>query len=126
MENFHIDSARVNASAVMNESKKETRDSAGADEPIQLLVKSPAHWHIVLNRPEKYNAITRPMYERLIEILDRAGQDPQVVLLSITGSGKFYSSGTDLADFAQMAVSDVSEIEGKQRDSSSSSDIDQQ
>lgn len=44
------------------------------------------------------------MYERLIEILDQAAADKQLVLLSMTGSGKFYSSGTDLADFAKMAV----------------------
>ena len=91
-------------------------DSSSVDEPIQLLVKSPAHWHIVLNRPEKYNAITKSMYERLIDILERAGKDPQVVLLSITGNGKFYSSGTDLADFAQMAVSEVSERREREKD----------
>lgn len=108
-EKLRIDPNRVNVSATTNESKKETMDSSSVDEPIQLLVKSPAHWHIVLNRPEKYNAITKSMYERLIDILERAGKDPQVVLLSITGNGKFYSSGTDLADFAQMAVSEVSE-----------------
>jgi enoyl-CoA hydratase/carnithine racemase len=44
------------------------------------------------------------MYERIIQILDQAGQDKQLVLLSFTGKGKFYSSGTDLADFAKMAV----------------------
>ena len=73
-------------------------------EGIELVKKSPQHWQIALNRPEKYNAITRPMYERLIEILDQAAEDKQVTLVSLTGKGKFYSSGTDLADFAKMAV----------------------
>ena len=44
------------------------------------------------------------MYERIIQILEQAGQDKQLVLLSVTGKGKFYSAGTDLADFAKMAV----------------------
>jgi len=44
------------------------------------------------------------MYERIIQILDQAAQDKQLVLLSMTGKGKFYSAGTDLADFAKMAV----------------------
>jgi enoyl-CoA hydratase/carnithine racemase len=44
------------------------------------------------------------MYEKIIQILDQAAQDKQLVLLSITGKGKFYSAGTDLADFAKMAV----------------------
>jgi len=48
------------------------------------------------------------MYERIIQILDQAAQDKQLVLLSITGKGKFYSAGTDLADFAKMAVSTFS------------------
>ena len=74
-------------------------------EHIQLVKKSPLHWEIVLNRPEKYNAITTPMYERIIQILEQAGQDKQLVLLSLTGNGKFFSAGTDLADFAKMAVS---------------------
>ena len=90
-----------NETNVSQGQKNEAKETEG----IQLLKKSPMHWHIVLNRPEKYNAITRPMYERLIEILDQAAQDKQVTLVSLTGSGKFYSSGTDLADFAKMAVS---------------------
>jgi len=44
------------------------------------------------------------MYERIIQIFDEAGQDKQLLLLSFTGKGKFYSAGTDLADFAKMAV----------------------
>lgn len=73
-------------------------------EHIQLIKKNSLHWELILNRPEKYNAITQPMYERIIEIFDQASQDKQLILLSITGKGKFYSAGTDLADFAKMAV----------------------
>lgn len=83
---------------------KEEEKSAQETEQIQLIKKSASHWHIILNRPEKYNAITQPMYERLIQIFDQAAEDKQLILLSFTGSGKFYSSGTDLADFAKMAV----------------------
>ena len=85
-------------------SKSEENKNESSTEQVELIKKSPSHWEIVLNRPEKYNAITRPMYERIIEIFDQATQDKQLVLLSMTGKGKFYSSGTDLADFAKMAV----------------------
>jgi len=44
------------------------------------------------------------MYERIIQIFDEATIDKQLLLLSLTGKGKFYSAGTDLADFAKMAV----------------------
>ena len=73
-------------------------------EQIQLIKKSSLHWEIVLNRPEKYNAITQPMYQRIMEILDQAAEDQQLLLLAFTGKGKYYSSGTDLADFAKAAV----------------------
>lgn len=91
-------------------SKSKTESEPSSSDHIQLIKKSSQHWHVVLNRPEKYNAITRPMYERLIEILDQAAADKQLVLLSMTGSGKFYSSGTDLADFAKMATSTTTDL----------------
>ena len=65
---------------------------------IELLKKSPLHWELVLNRPDKYNAITNQMYDHITQILDEAARDEQLVLLSMTGNGKFYSSGTDLIE----------------------------
>ncbi len=76
-------------------------------EHIELIKKSSSHWELILNRPEKYNAITSDMYERITEILDQAANDEQLVLLSITGKGKFYSSGTDLSDPAKSFVREV-------------------
>ncbi|CAF3302754.1 unnamed protein product [Rotaria socialis] len=96
---------KIDSNAVSkNEETKSVKDQS-TTEHIELIKKSSLHWEIVLNRPEKYNAITRPMYERIIEILDQAGQDKELVLLTMTGKGKFYSAGTDLADFAKMATS---------------------
>ena len=73
---------------------------------IQVIKKNPLHWEIVFNRPEKLNAITNDMYERVTQIVNEASNDEQLVLLTITGNGKFYSAGTDLAAFAKMAVRD--------------------
>jgi hypothetical protein len=84
--------------------KNEENKSENNTEQIELIKKRALHWEIVLNRPEKYNAITQPIYERIIEIFDQAAQDKQLILLSMTEKGKFYSSGTDLADFAKMVV----------------------
>ena len=74
-------------------------------EQVKLIKKSPLHWEIVFNRPEKYNAITTEMYERVTQIVNQASKDEQLVLLTITGSGKFYSSGTDLSDPLKSFVS---------------------
>jgi 1,4-dihydroxy-2-naphthoyl-CoA synthase len=87
-----------------SKSKTEEKPNEKTFEDVQLIKKSALHWELILNRPEKYNAITQPMYERIIQIIDQAAQDKQLVLLSFTGKGKFYSAGTDLADFAKMAV----------------------
>jgi len=79
-------------------------------EPIILNKKSATHWEITLNRPEKYNAITRPMYTRITQILEEAKQDKSLVLLSLVGRGPYYSSGTDLADFAQAATATTGDL----------------
>ncbi|CAF1311239.1 unnamed protein product [Rotaria sordida] len=94
---------QVNSTSTSEETTNEKGQST--EEHVELIKKSPSHWEIVLNRPEKYNAITRPMYERIMEIFDQATQDKQLILISFTGKGKFYSAGTDLADFAKMATS---------------------
>lgn len=67
-------------------------------EHIELIKRNSSHWEIVFNRPEKYNAITSDMYECLTNILDQAENDPDLVLLTMTGKGKFYSAGTDLSE----------------------------
>ncbi|CAF1057046.1 unnamed protein product [Rotaria sordida] len=90
-------------------------------EYIELIKKSQLHWEIILNRPEKYNAITSSMYDRLTEILNQGAKDEELVLLSITGKGKYYSSGTDLTDpaksFASTTTTDIETIaeRGKNR-----------
>jgi len=73
-------------------------------EHIQLIKINPSHWELIFNRPEKYNAITGDMYECITQILDDAANDEQLILLSITGKGKFYSSGTDLSDPIKLFV----------------------
>jgi enoyl-CoA hydratase/carnithine racemase len=71
---------------------------------IELIKISSTHWELSFNRPDKYNAITADMYECITQILDDAANDEQLILLSFTGKGKFYSSGTDLADPAKALV----------------------
>lgn len=75
-------------------------------EQLQLVKKSPSHWELIFNRPDKYNAITGDMYDGITQVLNEAAQDPDLVLLSVTGRGKFYSSGTDLSDPAKSFVNE--------------------
>ncbi|MFP4258880.1 MAG: enoyl-CoA hydratase-related protein [Desulfovermiculus sp.] len=53
---------------------------------------------ITLNRPERLNAWTPTMRAELIRLFDRADQDDQVRAVVITGAGKAFCAGMDLAD----------------------------
>jgi len=56
---------------------------------------------IVLNRPEKRNALTRGMYAALSEAIRDADADPSVTSVVISGEGKGFCAGNDLADFLE-------------------------
>lgn len=54
---------------------------------------------IVLNRPERRNAITVAMYAALAEAIRSAGDDPAIRLITIHGAGVDFTAGNDLMDF---------------------------
>ncbi|MGV0878954.1 enoyl-CoA hydratase-related protein [Martelella sp. FLE1502] len=55
---------------------------------------------IVLNRPEKLNAVTRAMTLRLIETVDSADRDDGIRAIVITGAGRAFCAGADLSGSA--------------------------
>lgn len=61
---------------------------------------------IVLNRPERRNALTVAMYAALAEAVASASDDPQVRLITIRGEGADFTAGNDLMDFLQEARPD--------------------
>ena len=52
--------------------------------------------HLILNRPEKINAIDYAQHLRLYEEFERAEQDPEVRVLALSGMGRGFSAGDDL------------------------------
>ncbi len=54
---------------------------------------------LTLARPQKKNALTGAMYERLAEGLDAAERDASVGCVLLRGSGGVFTSGNDIADF---------------------------
>jgi len=61
------------------------------------LHKKDGLWTVTLNRPEKANALTRPMLEELSEIADAThNQANGVQVLVLTGAGRVFSAGADL------------------------------
>lgn len=56
---------------------------------------------LMLNRPERKNALNFAMYSRLTEELTQAARDPQVRVVILHGAGGSFTSGNDLQDFAR-------------------------
>lgn len=54
-----------------------------------------------LDRPEKRNALTRAMIERLRDLLQAAADDDSVRAVVIAGRGRSTSTGVDVAEFAR-------------------------
>ncbi len=56
---------------------------------------------VVLNRPEKLNALTKPMWRGLGEAIDQLSADEAVRCIVLRGAGeKSFSPGNDIAEFA--------------------------
>ena len=59
---------------------------------------------IVINRPEKKNALTLAMYRRLTEELESAATDPEVRVVVVTGADGVFTAGNDVADFQTISA----------------------
>jgi methylglutaconyl-CoA hydratase len=70
---------------------------------------------ITLNRPEKRNAISTPMIQELLAVLDEAERGECRVVI-VTGAGKAFCSGMDLETLASIArQSPAQHLEDSQR-----------
>ncbi|MFT4997056.1 MAG: enoyl-CoA hydratase/carnithine racemase [Flavobacteriales bacterium] len=54
---------------------------------------------VTLNRPEKKNALTQPMYAVMADAIERAQTDSDVKVVVYTGVGDMFTAGNDLGDF---------------------------
>ena len=58
---------------------------------------------ITINRPEKYNAADEELHSELARVWNDVAADPQTRVAVITGAGKAFSAGGDLAMVERMA-----------------------
>ncbi|HUP96791.1 MAG TPA: enoyl-CoA hydratase/isomerase family protein, partial [Usitatibacter sp.] len=68
-----------------------------------ILVENPAGpiATVVLNRPEKLNALTRPMWRRLGEVFIELSASESVRCIVLRGAGhKAFAPGNDISEFA--------------------------
>ena len=52
---------------------------------------------VTLDRPDRLNAFTVPMQRELCDVIDRVDADPEVRVVVITGRGRGFCAGADLA-----------------------------
>jgi len=60
--------------------------------------------HVVLDRPEKRNALSSALIEELGEALRAAAGEPSVRIVVLRGAGTMFSSGMDIADLGALAA----------------------
>lgn len=51
---------------------------------------------LTLHRPSRLNAVTRGMYERIVDAFDRIRQNSDIRAVILTGSGRAFCAGADL------------------------------
>ncbi len=67
---------------------------------------------LTLNRPDALNAFNEALYDELTEALRAAAADDSVAVVLLTGAGRAFSAGTDLAEMAER-VSNPDFVPGK-------------
>jgi enoyl-CoA hydratase/carnithine racemase len=58
---------------------------------------------IRMNRPEKKNALTQPMYAEMTRALHEAGSNPAIRCIILAGGQNAFCAGSDIGDFQKRA-----------------------
>ena len=77
-------------------------DTVRVEEPVKGVAV------VVLDRPESLNAMSRELVRELTATLDEIAGDRSVRAVVLTGAGRGFSSGHDLASIAELMGDDVS------------------
>ena len=66
-------------------------------ESVLLEKEGPIAW-LILNRPEKRNALSVELMTAVLEKLDRVAEDSEIKVLIIRGNGEIFSAGHDIKE----------------------------
>ncbi|MUM64188.1 crotonase [Acidianus infernus] len=70
-------------------------------ETIETKIENGIGW-IILNRPDKLNAINLKMLEELEEVTKNFEENNDVKVIIFTGNGKAFSAGADISQFKEL------------------------
>lgn len=66
---------------------------------------------VTLDRPERRNALDLDVKNRIADGISELSDDPDIRVIVVTGSEKYFVAGTDLAEMAKMNVSDHARLQ---------------
>ena len=67
-----------------------------------ILDKKDRIGYLTFNRPDVLNAISEELTDETREAVSQIGQDDEVLVLVVTGAGKAFMAGADIAELSQM------------------------
>jgi delta(3,5)-delta(2,4)-dienoyl-CoA isomerase len=73
-------------------------------ETLDVQTPAPGVVTVTLNRPDKSNAMNRAMWRELREAFAAVDGDPDARVVVLSGAGKHFTSGLDLADHAEVLL----------------------
>ncbi len=73
-------------------------ESGASDQSVLLETLEAGVLTLTLNRPERYNALNIPLQEALAVAIGRAAADDDCRVVMLSGAGKGFCAGADLAD----------------------------
>jgi 2-(1,2-epoxy-1,2-dihydrophenyl)acetyl-CoA isomerase len=68
---------------------------------------------LTMNRPERLNALSRPMLDAMLEALPRLAEDATVGAVVLTGAGRAFCAGGDVKAMAEGTEADGATLEDK-------------
>jgi enoyl-CoA hydratase/carnithine racemase len=76
--------------------------------PVYLHAEGPVA-HLVLNRPERRNALSRAMWQTIVELVDHVARDPQLKVLVLRGvDDTAFAAGADISEFDEVYATEDS------------------
>src|SRR5882724_9067365 len=65
---------------------------------------------LVLNRPDKRNALNGALCQELVAAIEQGDRDPGVGAILLSGAGKSFCSGMDLSEMLTPAESSLAQV----------------